>query len=48
MGKIATESYAASIGGGSTSTGNKCCTKSRAEALGCKVSGSYKSTCSRI
>ena len=43
MGKIATESYAASIGGGSTSTGNKCCTKSRAEALGCVVSGSYAS-----
>ena len=43
MGKIATESYAASKGGGSTSTGNKCCTKSRAESLGCKVSGSYSS-----
>ena len=41
MGKIATESYAASKGGGSTSTGNKCCTKSRAEALGCTVNGSY-------
>jgi len=41
MGKIATEQYCASIGGGSGYTNNLCATKSRAQALGCSVSGSY-------
>ena len=39
---IATEAYAQSIGGGTTSyTPNLGCTKSRAIALGCEVSGTY-------
>lgn len=42
MGKIATESEAAQKGGGS-SLSNKCCTKERAESLGCKVNGIYSS-----
>lgn len=41
MGKIATEQYCASIGGGSGYTNNLCATLSRAQALGCAVSGSY-------
>lgn len=41
MGIIATEQQAASIGGGSPYTNNLCCTKARAQALGCTVSGSY-------
>lgn len=46
MGKIATEVYAYGIGGKGTPTydGNsnpKCCTKTRAEKLGCNVSGTY-------
>lgn len=41
MGKIATEQEAYSIGNVGTPMGNKCCTKARAEALGCKVSGTY-------
>lgn len=41
MGKIATEQEAYNIGGIGTPTKEKCCTKTRAEALGCKVSGSY-------
>jgi len=41
MGKIATEQYCASIGGGSGYTNNLCATKSRAQALGCTVNGSY-------
>lgn len=42
--KIATESEAKSIGGSSSSvTANKCCTKARAQALGCNVSGTYDS-----
>lgn len=42
MGKIATENEAASIGNG-LSASNKCCTKTRAEELGCSVSGTYTS-----
>ena len=38
MGKIATEEYAANIGKETTSNPNKCCTKTRAEALGCTFS----------
>lgn len=39
---IATESYAKYVGGGSgTAVQNKCCTKSRAVAFGCTVSGTY-------
>jgi hypothetical protein len=34
---MATETYAASIGGGSTADGNKMATKARAEALGCTM-----------
>lgn len=34
---MATESFAASIGGGSTSEGNKMATRARAEALGCTM-----------
>ena len=41
MSKIALETEAYSIGGEGTPAANKCCTKSRAEALGCNVSGSY-------
>lgn len=37
MGKIATEQEAYDIGKQGTPNGNKCCTKSRAEALGCTV-----------
>lgn len=37
--KIATEGYAANIGGGSNYTSNKGCTRTRAYALGCKVYG---------
>lgn len=44
LGKIATESEAHNIGGSGTVTeGNKCAIKNRAEALGCKVNGTYKS-----
>lgn len=44
MGKIATEQEAKTIGGGSaTVTTNKCCTKTRAEELKCKVTGTYAS-----
>lgn len=43
MGKIATEQESFSIGKKGTSAGNKLCTKSRAEALGCKVKGTYQS-----
>lgn len=39
--RIALETYAASVGGGSGAVSKKCCTKTRAEALGCNVSGSY-------
>lgn len=39
---IATEAYAKSVGGGTTSyTSNLGCTKSRAIALKCKVAGTY-------
>lgn len=41
MGKIATEQEAYNIGKKGTPNGNKCCTKTRAEELGCKVNGSY-------
>lgn len=42
--KIALESEAKSIGGSSLSViTNKMCTKARAEALGCKITGSYAS-----
>ena len=44
MGKIATEQEAYNIGGSGSYTTNKCCTKSRAEELGCNVSGSYTSS----
>lgn len=37
MGKIATEQEVYDIGKQGTPNGNKCCTKSRAEALGCTV-----------
>lgn len=37
MAKVLTESEVAAIGGTSTSYGNRCCTKARAEALGCTV-----------
>ena len=37
MAKILTESEVAAIGGTSTSYSNRCCTKARAEALGCTV-----------
>lgn len=39
--KILLETEAASIGGGGGAVDKKCCTKSRAVALGCKVDGSY-------
>lgn len=42
--KIALESEAKSIGGSSASASStKCCTKKRAEELGCEVSGDYDS-----
>lgn len=41
MGKIATEEYAANIGKETTSNPNKCCTKTRAEALGCTFNTGY-------
>lgn len=37
MAKVLTESEVAAIGGTSTSYGNRCCTKARAEELGCTV-----------
>lgn len=37
MAKVLTESEVAAIGGTSTSYGNRCCTKARAEELGCIV-----------
>ena len=43
MGKIATEQEAYNIGKKGTPITNKCCTKTRAEALGCKVDGDYVS-----
>lgn len=43
MGKIATEQEAYNIGSVGTPISNKCCTKARAEALGCTISGSYLS-----
>lgn len=42
MGKIATEQEAYNIGKLGTPVTNKCCTKSRAEMLGCRVSGTYR------
>lgn len=42
MGKIATEQEAYNIGKLGTPVTNKCCTKSRAEMLGCSVSGTYR------
>ena len=42
MGKIATEQEAYNIGKLGTPVTNRCCTKSRAQALGCIVSGSYR------
>lgn len=41
--RIALETYASNIGGVYGAVPGKCCTKIRAEALGCKVSGSYAS-----
>ena len=41
MGKIATEQEAYNIGNSGSPVTNKGCTKSRAEALGCDVSGNY-------
>lgn len=42
--KIALETEAKTIGGGSTTAvTNKCCTKSSAETFGCSVSGTYAS-----
>ena len=38
---IATEGYAQSIGKIHTSTPNLCCTKSRAEDVGCTVKDNY-------
>ena len=43
MSKIATEQEAYNIGKLGTPVTNKCCTKERAEELGCKVNGSYSS-----
>lgn len=42
MGKIATEQEAYLFGKKGTPAGNKLCTKSRAEVLGCKVNGNYQ------
>ena len=39
--RIASETYAGNIGGVYGAVSGKCCTKTRAETLGCKVSGSY-------
>lgn len=41
MGEIATEQETYNIGRVGTPTPNECCTKMRAEVLGCNVSGSY-------
>ena len=41
MGKIALEIEVYSVGGEGTPVANKCCTKSRAEALGCKIKDGY-------
>ncbi len=43
MGKVAIEQEAYNIGRKGTPTSKKCCTKERAEALGCEVSNGYKS-----
>lgn len=43
MSKIATEQEAYNIGRTGTPVSNKCCTKVRAEALGCTINGSYSS-----
>lgn len=37
MGKIALETEVYAIGGKGSPVSNKCCTKARAEALGCKI-----------
>ncbi len=41
MGKIATEQEVYNVGGKGTPITNKCCTKSRAETLGCKIKSGY-------
>ena len=41
MGKIATEQEVYNVGGKETPIINKCCTKSRAETLGCKIKSGY-------
>lgn len=41
MGKIATEQEVYNVGGKGTPIINKCCTKSRAEVLGCKIKSGY-------
>lgn len=42
MGKIATEQEAYSIGQSGSPMANKCCTKERAQALGCDLSQEYE------
>lgn len=42
MGKIATEQEAYNVGKLGTPVTNKCCTNSRAQELGCIVSGNYR------
>ena len=41
MGKIALETEVFAIGGKGSPVSNKCCTKARAEALGCKIKSGY-------
>lgn len=41
MGKIALETEVYAIGGKGSPVSNKCCTKARAEALGCKIKSGY-------
>lgn len=41
MAKIALETEVRSVGGKGSATTNKCCTKARAEALGCKIKSGY-------
>ena len=41
MAKIALETEVRSVGGKGSATTNKCCTKARADALGCKIKSGY-------
>lgn len=48
MGKIALETEVYANGGKGSPVSNKCCTKARAEALGCKIKSGYSYTSNQL